>query len=455
MRRLHMISDYYKDSKTNFKVAGLCVLVQNLKANEVLFLKNSNPEKISKLVSEHIDRKLECFIVTTKKFDGIENYSHIILSDEEFEKNKAKMIDEFYPEKDVHYVGVTGTNGKTTTCWLLSELSRLQKKKPLYIGTLGAFYCGEKIISDFSTTTPSLLDLRKLIHKINDKIDIVILEVSSHALYQGRLKNIKLETSSWTNISQDHLDFHKSMDEYFAAKSKITEMVKDKRPIFFNENESELYERFCYDYKKKSKSFKVLPLDLKDQPVFFKVNYNQKNLELAVSMYHEVFSEEELSSIALVDFCLPPGRFEEITKENILFVIDYAHTPDALEKLLKEIKSIDPSRDIISVIGCGGNRDSSKRPLMAKASSENASITILTTDNPRDENPLDIIEDMKPGLCGSFEIICDRKEAIEKSFEVAKKSNAVVVIAGKGHETYQEVKGTRHYFSDREVIEKL
>lgn len=452
-----MISEFYKKAnlKSDFKVSGLCVLAQNLKKNEILFLKNSDAEKVSKIVSDHVDKDMDCFIVTTKTFSGIENYSHIILNHEEFENNKKEMINKFYPEKKLKYVGVTGTNGKTTTSWLLSELARLQSKKPLYIGTVGSYYCGNKVISEFSTTTPSMLDLRRLISSINDDIDLVILEVSSHALEQGRLNEISLEACSWTNLTQDHLDFHKTMSAYFEAKCKIKEMLKDKGEMFFNKSQKSLYDRVDYKFKSISSDLTSYDFNTVDCPIFFKIGYNKENFELALSMYKSLFNSINTQSISLKEINLPAGRFEELAKDNTLFVIDYAHTPDALKKLLHEIKINSNGRNVICVVGCGGNRDALKRPLMAKAASENVFMTILTTDNPRDEDPLLILEDMKSGVVGQFEIICDRKEAIKRSYSIAKKSNAIVVIAGKGHEEYQEVKGVRHFFSDREVVEGL
>jgi UDP-N-acetylmuramoyl-L-alanyl-D-glutamate--2,6-diaminopimelate ligase len=452
-----MIKNLYKDGKikSDFKVEGLCVLAQNLKSHEILFLKNNNPEKVTKIISDHVDSNLVCFIVTTKTFKGLENFSHIILDDESFEKNKTEMIDKFYPEKEMNYVGVTGTNGKTTTCWLLSEYSRLKGKNPLYVGTVGAYCCGEKVTSGFSTTTPSLLDLRKLLHNIKEKIDIVILEVSSHALLQERLKGVYYKACAWTNFTQDHLDFHGTMEEYFSAKALIRDIVIDNGPVFFNEDEHEIYDRFKYLHKRKAEVFKKLMIDKDNQAVFFQVSFNQRNLELALALYYEVYSEEKRSLVPLAGFRLPPGRFEEIKKDNVLFIIDYAHTPDALEKLLQEIKTIDKSSNIYCVIGCGGNRDKLKRPLMARAASSKSYMTILTTDNPRDENPMAIINDMKVGVDGNLKIVCDREEAIKKSFDLAKVNGGIVVVAGKGHENYQEVKGVRHFFSDREIVEKL
>jgi UDP-N-acetylmuramoyl-L-alanyl-D-glutamate--2,6-diaminopimelate ligase len=456
-----MIKDLFPHAaiKENFKPSGLCDVMQFAQNHDILYFNLAEASDGPDIIDRFLPSGFKGLIITTKQFASLNNHNHLVLSSENFASNKREMIDKFYPTNGTKplVVGVTGTNGKTSTCWLLSEVGRVERKSILYIGTIGVYLNGIKKNHQVLTTTPSYLELQKIIYDLqkSNVIELVALEVSSHALRQGRLKDVELCAAAWTNFTQDHLDYHVTMDDYFDAKKEIITLLKKNAPLYFNASEEAL--RLRVNFSKSLSCSTLEKLNLSFSISFLKASYN--NMSLALSLFTRCFGPYKLTCLDAIK--PPPGRFEVIEKNGIRFVVDYAHTPDAVENLLNAIIDDFKGFKIITLLGCGGNRDKTKRPQMAKVACNLSDYTIFTSDNPRDENPDDIIDDMKlafneidKDLVKKNQCITDRLEAIKKSFNLALslEDDVIVIIAGKGHEAYQEINGVRHHFSDQEAI---
>jgi UDP-N-acetylmuramoyl-L-alanyl-D-glutamate--2,6-diaminopimelate ligase len=387
----------------------------------------------------------------------------IFIDNDSFLPAQKILLDELFPNlKNLKVVGVTGTNGKTTTVNLAMQIASMTGHKSFSVGTIGVFDINGAIHSDLESTTPSYVEFRKLIHKFQNSYEVCFVEVSSHALVQNRLFDIELEAAAWTSFSQDHLDYHQTMEEYFKAKLLIEKKyLKPSRSLIIPSAEKDLYEKILkIAPETKVKLAKTLEQrgfgkSIKERPLFYHSNYNQSNVELAFELNADLFGEEKLSSIKLSEIKTPLGRFSVIELENNnLAIVDYAHTPDALVNISTAIRNAFPDHSLTVVFGCGGNRDKTKRPLMGKAVASLADKVIVTSDNPREEAPEDIIVDVIAGIEGDYEAIVDRKKAIVGALEDADE-NEIILIAGKGHEEYQEIKGVKHPFSDFNIVKEF
>ncbi|MFD1849147.1 UDP-N-acetylmuramoyl-L-alanyl-D-glutamate--2,6-diaminopimelate ligase [Oceanobacillus bengalensis] len=384
-----------------------------------------------------------------------------------------------FPTKELSIIGVTGTNGKTTVTFLLEEIFRKYGKKTGVIGTI-QMKIGDEI-QQVENTTPNALDLQKSFRKMADAdVELVMMEVSSHALDLGRVNGTEFDTAVFTNLSQDHLDYHHTLEEYLRAKSLLFSQLgnsynrKKQRFAIINEDDS------SSELLKKSTAQQVLTYACKQnadvEATDIRITtsgtsfllktpigqtYVNSNLIGMFNVYNMLAAataamvqqvplfiiKEALESITGVD-----GRFE-VVDETLAYtvIVDYAHTPDSLENVLRTIKDF-KANNIYVVVGCGGDRDRSKRPLMAAIALEYADYAIFTSDNPRTEDPEQVLQDMTDGLKADdpFEVIVDRKAAITKAIAYAKE-NDVVLIAGKGHETYQQIGTIKYDFDDRNV----
>ncbi len=402
-------------------------------------------------------------ILNTEAAELVKNDNVIFVPAEQFLSSQKILLDKLFPNKNkLKMVGVTGTNGKTTTVNLGMQISSMIGHPAISIGTIGVQDVNGALIEDIESTTPSYVELRKLIHRYQDKYDACFMEVSSHALVQDRIHDIKLDAAAWTSFSQDHLDYHRTMEEYFRAKLLIEKKyLKENCVLLVPHLEKELLSMIL----KNSPATKVRvakTLDergfgktLEDRPLFYHSSYNQSNAEIALELNAEIFGDETLTKIKLKDIKTPPGRFSivELGSDNMA-IVDYAHTPDALVNIGNAIKNAFPNHSLTVVFGCGGNRDKTKRPLMGKAVSGFADKIIVTSDNPRDEAPEDIIIDILAGIKTGYEAVVDRKKAIHAALETIGKKE-IVLIAGKGHEEYQEIKGVKHPFSDFNVVKNF
>lgn len=388
--------------------------------------------------------------------------THDFIND--YVKKYSRVIDE------ICLIGITGTNGKTTSCYLIYELLKMLNVKCAYIGTLG-FYIDDKV-RVLNNTTPDILTLYSLIDECRENnVKVIVMEVSSHALEMNRVYGLKYDYVVFTNLTKDHLNFHENMNNYLNAKKKLFSMVKNngvgivniddknskyfkcKNLLTYGFNESDykvckykLYlNKVVYNFKYKNKSYKV-KLNMPGK-------YNIYNSIISVIILNNMgFSIKKITKL-LNKVTLPSGRMEIINVGKSYAIIDYAHTPDAVSNVLKNVNEFKKGK-VYTVIGCGGNRDKSKRKDMGIISTELSDYVIFTNDNPRSENPSDIVNDMTCDLISNnYEIILDRKSAIEKGVSLLEK-NDILLILGKGHENYQVINGISYHFNDKEEVLK-
>ena len=382
------------------------------------------------------------FVSLNNKYidDAINNgFKKIIVSKSKFKAVKStrkyleKYLKKYYYKqiKDVILIGVTGTNGKTSTSYLIYQALNLAGIKCSYIGTIG-FYL-ENDIKKLNNTTPDICDLYEMIiESINCGCKAVVMEVSSHALKLGRVNTLKFDYAILTNITEDHLDFHKTYKDYYKTKMSIFKKLK-KKGTKISDIKIENYDinNDYFEYNNKIYNTKI------------KGEYNIKNIIPSIIILDKMNID---SRKIIPQLCLPPGRMQIIKFKNNSIIIDYAHTPDAMEKIISTVKIMNHNK-IITIFGCGGNREKEKRPKMGEIASLLSDYVILTNDNPRDENPKEIIREIKQNMNNNYKIIYDRKKAIQEGIKMLKE-NDVLLILGKGHEEYQVIDNKKIFFSD-------
>ena len=382
-----------------------------------------------------------------------------------------------YPSSDMCVIGVTGTNGKTTVTQILNSTLRKLGVKTGVSGTIGFDIDGEKVESQ--NTTSDSLTTQKMLGLMRDKgITDSIMEVSSHGLSLGRLSGVDFDIGVFTNLSQDHLDFHKTMDEYGHAKgllfSQMGQDLKKKKFAILNADDpwSKKYENVTsahvitygiknnsdfkavdIEYTQHGTSFTLLAMDRAyrvDSPLIGEFNVSNL-LAVMATLFVKGYELEDII-LGVKDGPSVPGRMELVkSSDGVDFYVDYAHTPDAIEKVLSSVKPLVKEK-LIVLIGAGGNRDIAKRPKMATSASKWADYVIITTDNPRYESSQSIMEDIEDGMThGNYALIADRREAINEAIRQAEKGD-IVIIAGKGHENFQIIKDEKYPFSDSAVI---
>ena len=379
----------------------------------------------------------------------------------------ADLAAAFYqhPARFLKIAGVTGTNGKTTTAFLLKHICEVTLHRCGLIGTV-RYEVGERILPA-ARTTPESLEVQDLLWQMRSAgCKAVAMEVSSHALMQARVRGVEFDVAIFTNLTQDHLDYHKTMDAYFEAKTQLfrmlTEQTKKKGQAVINVDDR-------YGALLASRFEKELPVitygvgaraDFRASNVRTDFNgtsyqldaggksylvrlpqigqFNVYNSLAALAGAHALGVDVRRGVLALANATAVPGRLEAVpAQRNFRVFVDYAHTDDALQNVIKTCRELNPAR-LIVVFGCGGSRDKTKRPRMGAVVDQHADFSIVTSDNPRQEDPLAIIEDIKPGMTrGNYEVIVDRREAIFKAIAMAGPRD-IILIAGKGHETYQE-----------------
>jgi UDP-N-acetylmuramoyl-L-alanyl-D-glutamate--2,6-diaminopimelate ligase len=386
------------------------------------------------------------------------------------------MVSNFYnnPSGNLKLIGVTGTNGKTTTATLLYRMLRKLDIKAGLLSTVRN-YINDTAIEATHTTPDSLMINQLLAKMVDDGCEYAFMEVSSHSVVQNRISGLYFSGAVFTNITHDHLDYHKNFSEYLYAKKRFFDELDENAFALTNIDDrngkvmvqntkakvSTYGIRSIADFKAKivESHFEGMLLSMEKTDVWVKFlgEFNAYNLlaVYATSRLLGLSREDILKIMSLLETV--EGRFEYLRSNNgVIAVIDYAHTPDALLNVLNAINQIRTGNEqLITVVGAGGNRDKTKRPKMARACVENSSKVILTSDNPRFEEPDDIIKDMEAGIREEYRnkylIISDRREAIKTSCMMASAGD-IVLIAGKGHETYQEIKGVKHHFSDKEIV---
>ncbi len=449
-------------SRNNFtnidgEISNITTNLQKTKKTDLVFYKvQNNPKSIESFQARLKESDAGLVIVSSGAEAIIKNDNCLFIDSDKFLQVQKVLLDKVFPNKNsLKIVGITGTNGKTTTVNLAMQISASLGHPSISVGTIGIHNSSGELVADLESTTPSYVEFRKIIHSYQDKYEACFVEVSSHALDQNRIFDIGLEGAIWTSFSQDHLDYHKSMDEYFQAKLLIEKKyLKSPKALIVPSGEEKLYsmilEKSPNARIKKAKTLKEL--NIENLPLFYHSRYNQSNVECALQVNADLWGTEKVFKFDLTKIKTPMGRFSVIELPlNSMAIIDYAHTPDALTNIGEAIKNAFPNHSLTVVFGCGGNRDKTKRPLMAKAVENFAQKIIVTSDNPRDEAPEDIIIDIINGFTKSYEAVVDRKKAILYALE-SLGNNEIILIAGKGHEEYQEIKGIKHSFSDFSIV---
>ncbi len=382
------------------------------------------------------------------------------------------------PSKKLKLIGVTGTKGKTTTTFMIKEILEKAGKKVGLIGTIAIYINGEKI-KDSDRTTPESLELQQLFSKmLEDGVEYVVMEVSSQSLKLHRVDGCEFDYVAFTNFSEDHISEkeHPNIEDYFESKLKLFKMCKkgfvniddlhvSKVPAMFPESE---IVRYGID---NSGDFLAKDITITNSYVDFKAKISDRNERIKVDIPGRFTVYNALAAIAIckrlgVDSetikeallnIKVPGRSEMVNnKLEIPIMIDYAHSPESLQNILKAVKSYTRGR-VISVFGCGGDRDARKRPIMGEISGKIADYTIITSDNPRTEKPETIVAEIEEGIKktkGKYEVIVDRKEAIKKAIKMANKTD-IIVLVGKGHEPYQEINGKKYDFDERKIVKEI
>lgn len=381
------------------------------------------------------------------------------------------------PTSKLELVGVTGTNGKTTIATLLYDMFRLCGYKCGLVSTVCNYIDGEPIETEH--TTPDAVTLNRLLGRMADEgCKYVFMECSSHAIAQKRIGGLRFAGAIFTNLTRDHLDYHITVDNYLKAKKKFFDdlgkeafaitNLDDKNGLIMVQNTKAKVLTYSMrgisDYKGKlmESHFDGMLLEINKEEVFVRFigRFNASNL-LAVFGAARMLGIDQREALTKLSLLVPvSGRFESIrSRSGSLAIVDYAHTPDALVNVLTSIQEVmDGKGEIITVVGAGGNRDKGKRPLMAQESVRLSDRVIITSDNPRFEEPQDIVNDMLAGLTPKdmkkVLTIIDRREAIRTACLMAKQDD-VILVAGKGHENYQDVKGVKHHFDDKEIIKDI
>ena len=388
----------------------------------------------------------------------------------------GQMASNFYdnPSSKLKLVGVTGTNGKTSSVTLLFKLFR---QLGHWVGLLSTVQnqIDDDIIPSTHTTPDSVKINELLAEMVRRGCSYCFMEVSSHSVVQERIAGLTFAGGIFTNITHDHLDFHKTFDNYIKAKKGFFDQlpktafalvnIDDRRGGIMVQNTAARKETYSlqtvatFKGKLMSDSLFGLQMEVDGQEVWFKLigKFNAYNL---LGVYGAAIllgedTEEVLTALSAVT--PPPGRFEQVVSPNeVVGIVDHAHTPDALQNVLETINELrEGNQQVITVVGCGGNRDATKRPEMARIACELSNKVILTSDNPRNEDPFAILEQMQAGVSPvdfkKPQTIEDRREAIRYAVSVAQPHD-IILVAGKGHETYQEIKGVKHHFDDREEL---
>ncbi|MDD5614061.1 MAG: UDP-N-acetylmuramoyl-L-alanyl-D-glutamate--2,6-diaminopimelate ligase [Candidatus Omnitrophica bacterium] len=473
--------DFNSKNFQDIEVRGLAVNSNKIQRDYAFIALTGEEKDGHDFIYQAIERGSSIIVAQKGKFSDVAFSGKVILVEVADTKEVLKvMASNFYgsPEKSLSLIGVTGTNGKTTITFLLEAIFQQADFFTGLIGTI-CYKIANREIPAFNTT-PDGLTIRKYMKEMVDQsTDVVVMEASSHGLAQGRLSGLRFDAAVFTNLDRDHLDYHKDMDSYYRTKKTLfTDLLKEDGFAVINTDDS--YGRDLYEQIKSDKisygfnedadiSVEYCDIGLKGMHIKIKVfeecyelctsiigKHNVYNIMASIAVAKKCGIEKEIIIKALESFAGVRGRLERVYgSSEVRVFIDYAHTPKALEEILSLLKSLKQNK-LWVVFGCGGDRYSQKRPQMGRIASNLADVVIITSDNPRSENPMDIIEGIRSGIDNSGAqcyIIPDRKEAIEKAIYQAD-CRDLVLIAGKGHENYQIVNNLVIPFDDREIAKR-
>lgn len=395
----------------------------------------------------------------------------------------AQLAANFYgaPSRRLRVVGVTGTNGKTTTTHLIMAILRAAEKKTAILGTLYGKY--DDLEFNYGHTTPEAVEIEALLAQVRDRGgEYMVMEVSSHALDQQRVRQIRFASAVFTNLTQDHLDYHLDMERYAAAKGALFAQLESRDDVFAVINRDDPRAQYFMDQSRArvlsyglsaEADVRAVDVKLSIRGTAFKVRYQGAEYDFNIKLIGQFSVYNALAAIAwglgegfapeLIRTALQgvegvPGRFEQVQAgQDFTIVVDYAHTPDGLENILQTARELTEGR-LITVFGCGGDRDRTKRPIMGEIAARYSDFCIVTSDNPRTEAPEAIIDEIIPGILRvegiHYAKIVNRRDAIHHGLVMAKAGD-MLVIAGKGHENYQLVMGEVLDFDDRQVTREL
>jgi len=376
-----------------------------------------------------------------------------------------------YKLKNIKFVGITGTNGKTTSCYLIYQMLNKLGVKAAYIGTIGFYLDGE--VKELNNTTPDLYDLYEMFVEAAEKdVEVIAMEVSSQAIAAGRILGLDFDVVGFTNLTQDHLDFHKTMENYMKEKIKLFNQTKGKKVAIVN-SDDKYYSNFLlnnnnitYGTKKSDYYIKNYELELTETKMNLSTGNNDYNITIPFAGKYNIYNYLlALSTVVSLGHKIediieitpklkaPTGRSDLFKYNGAAIIVDYAHTPDAVENVINSAKEYCKG-NIITLIGCGGDRDRTKRPIMGKIATENSNKVYFTNDNPRTEDEKVIMDDIIAGVTkDNYEIIHDRKIAIQTAISNLKE-NDVLLVLGKGHEDYQIIGNEKFHLSDIEIVSK-
>ena len=413
----------------------------------------------SKIVAE---KEVECS-VPLEIVPNTEDYLK-----EALKKEYASKINE------LKIIGITGTNGKTTTAYLTYQLLNNLGEKAAYIGTIGFKALNEEIETE--NTTPDILTIYTLLlHSLEIGCKTVVMEISSHALSYERIYGLHIDIAAFTNLTEDHLDYHKTMENYLNAKLKIIEYMNSNSKLIVN-NDDEASKSFVnkfgtgikLGYNNKKYDYNIIKADINPAETTIKFTNSNKEYSVTTNLTSKFNVYNYITVLAILheygysideiiaktkDIKAPKGRCETHKINNGYAVIDYAHTPDAVEKVITAYNELKKGK-VITIVGCGGDRDPIKRPIMGNIATSLSDYTILTSDNPRTEDPVKIMDDILKGVKSTnYEVELDRKTAIKKGIEMLKPED-ILLILGKGHEDYQIIGHTKIHLDDAEEVEK-
>ncbi len=410
----------------------------------------------SKIISE---KDLNISVPYEKVEDTKKYLDDILVKEYKNEINKIKII------------GITGTNGKTTSCFLTYQMLLKLNKNAAYLGTIG--YYRKDYYQIMNNTTPDILTLYKILMDARDNnVEYLVMEVSSHALSYERIKGLKLICGAFTNLTEDHLDYHKTMEAYLNEKLKITNYLTKDGVMILNSDDkaSQSFMNKYPNYKTYGLNgdYKIVNYEILPNKTNLEFSYDNKtynvttNLTSKFNIYNYLTCVGILNSIGFElnelikitkDIYPPKGRCETYKVGKGYAIVDYAHTPDAVQKVIEAYLELKQNR-IITIIGCGGDRDPIKRPIMGDIATKLSDYVIFTNDNPRTEDPVKIMDDIIKGVhSDNYEIIHDRKKAIIKGIEMME-DNDILLVLGKGHEDYQIIGHEKIHFDDAEIIQK-
>jgi len=463
--------------KYNYEVTGISIDSRSIKKNDIFVCINGYNYNANDYIDEVLSKKVRTII--TDNSDYYNKYKSLkinILLVEDVKKTLAYLCNKFYQEyiNKISLIGITGTNGKTTVSTLLYKYFRYLGKNIALIGTNGIYINDEYTPS--VNTTPDILTIYNVIKKaVEIGCSVLVMEVSSQGIKEGRVIGLDFDISLFTNITLDHMDYHNTFDDYyytkllFMSKAKIKIINKDMDRY---NNTLRSLDGKIISFGKTSNNYKISNIEYDIENTIFDLLVDDNTFHIQTSLLGEYNVYNVVSFIAIVDvldlfnqYTLSflnkkitiDGRLEIINSNKGKFIIDFAHTPDGVDKILTFLNIIRSGR-IITVIGMGGNRDKSKRSIVGEILSEKSDVIILTSDNPRNENPVDIINDIKSGIVNkqknSVYVEADRRKAIKLAYDLSGTED-IIAILGKGNESYISINDEKIPYSDREEVMKL